>query len=672
MEKNNFELLIFLLAITVVSAFLTLWFLKNKRKKKQDEIITFAKQKNSFSLLGMAYQFYKNFPLLRSYFLRIRSKVKIQYPADTYEINKRTTKIFTQAVGTAIFYTLFAMMFANGNIYNILGGLCLVYVVFSKIIQMKVYDMENIILNQFAQSLTTIRHYYHDTGIVETSLSLSMNELPYAITLHLDKIYNAITSVNMNYAMEKYIGTEPNKLTLMLLSLCASVKTYGDTKLGENKTSLFLTDLNFLKEEANEEVLSRNANQAAFAMTDWLTLIPLLVLGPMQMLLGNSLPELKKHFNGLYGNVTTVVIFATSIICHSLICYLRDGSIEVEKENNLAARVAEMPFFKKWLTKIVNKRYTEYQRYDNDMRGIGDHTGPKAFLLKRLVYAVATAAIILVLFVSGEVTQKYGYMRDFADAYTNSVVPNEETREKMRYCSREYIKFQKKAKLNRNELADKIKDEGKVRNRNQAEAVADEIISRLDKYNNTYFKWYYLVIMLVGGYVAYMAPVWYLRFKKEIIGFRKEEEVMQFQSLMLILMHINGVTVEVILEWMERFSYCFRQSITECRLTLNNGTKKALQEMKDKENFLPFQNFVDNLIAIDRVGVRDAFDEIQTDRDYYKSKRKQDREQTIQKKSKIAGRLIFVPLFAMIFLGLLGPLLLYTASLLKGMSVFLT
>ena len=40
-----------------------------------------------------------------------------------------------------------------------------------------------------------------------------------------------------------------------------------------------------------------------------------------------------------------------------------------------------------------------------------------------------------------------------------------------------------------------------------------------------------------------------------------ENEVMQFQTIILMLMRIERVNVEMILEWLERYSNIFREPI---------------------------------------------------------------------------------------------------------------
>jgi hypothetical protein len=58
---------------------------------------------------------------------------------------------------------------------------------------------------------------------------------------------------------------------------------------------------------------------------------------------------------------------------------------------------------------------------------------------------------------------------------------------------------------------------------------------------------------MVFAMAAYMAPVWLLKFQAKMRQLEMEDEVMQFQTIILMLMRIERVNVEIILEWLERY-----------------------------------------------------------------------------------------------------------------------
>ena len=132
-----------------------------------------------------------------------------------------------------------------------------------------------------------------------------------------------------------------------------------------------------------------------------------------------------------------------------------------------------------------------------------------------------------------------------------------------------------------------------------------------------------------------------------------EDEVMQFQTIILMLMRIERVNVEIILEWLERYSNIFKDPISKCVNDYESGPREALEAMKDEVTYQEFIRIIESLqAAVEKIPIKDAFDEIDTERDYYQSKRKESNERLISKKGMIGKVIGFAPM-VMLFVGYL-------------------
>jgi hypothetical protein len=145
-----------------------------------------------------------------------------------------------------------------------------------------------------------------------------------------------------------------------------------------------------------------------------------------------------------------------------------------------------------------------------------------------------------------------------------------------------------------------------------------------------------------------------------------EDEVIQFHSIIIMLMHIKRMNVETILEWMENFSEIFRPSIMECVDLYAYDDEAALEKLKMQEPFLPFVRIVENLEACDRVGIEKAFDEIASQRSYFAEKRKQDNEINISNKGAVGKVVAYIPMILTLSLYLIIPFVLESISQLMG------
>ncbi len=181
--------------------------------------------------------------------------------------------------------------------------------------------------------------------------------------------------------------------------------------------------------------------------------------------------------------------------------------------------------------------------------------------------------------------------------------------------------------------------------------------------------WFHFMCVLLagmGGIIVSGIP----RFVMEIRGFflkqDKEDEVMQFHSILLMLIHIERMNIETILEWLEMFSNIFRTSLQACVDQYPYDGEAALEKLKGEEPFPPFLRIVENLEVSDRTGIRVAFEEIASQQKYYEEKRKQDNEILITNKGVIGKVIAYVPLILTLGFYLIVPFVLESITQLAG------
>ena len=165
---------------------------------------------------------------------------------------------------------------------------------------------------------------------------------------------------------------------------------------------------------------------------------------------------------------------------------------------------------------------------------------------------------------------------------------------------------------------------------------------------NEYMKAFEVLISFGVGAIAYYGPVWLLMFQKIMRQMEMENEVMQFQTIILMLMKIERVNVEMILEWLERYSNIYREPISKCVNNFESGPWEALEELKNDVSFPQLIRIVESLqSAVEKIPIREAFDELDTERAYYQEKRKDSNERLISRKSMIGKVVGFAPMVAL-------------------------
>ena len=188
------------------------------------------------------------------------------------------------------------------------------------------------------------------------------------------------------------------------------------------------------------------------------------------------------------------------------------------------------------------------------------------------------------------------------------------------------------------------------------EAVA-RIQEKLQVINSEYMQWFEILLAFVFAIIGYMAPIWILIFQVKMRQLEMEDEVMQFQTIILMLMRIERVNVEIILEWLERYSNIFKAPIAKCVNNYEAGAWEALEQMKEEVSYTPLIRIIESLqAAVEKIPITDAFDELDSERDYYQEKRKESNERLIKRKGMIGKAIGFAPMVCMFVGYLIIPL----------------
>ena len=183
--------------------------------------------------------------------------------------------------------------------------------------------------------------------------------------------------------------------------------------------------------------------------------------------------------------------------------------------------------------------------------------------------------------------------------------------------------------------------------------ASERIFDKIQIVNSEYLKWFELLLSFVFAIIGYLAPTAMLMFQVKMRQIEMEDEVMQFHTIILMLMRIERVNVEIILEWLERYANIFKEPISKCVNNYESGPWEALEQLKDDVSFPQFIRIVESLqAAVEKIPIADAFDELDTERDYYQAKRRESNERLITRKGMIGRAIGFAPMIV-VFVGYL-------------------
>lgn len=657
------EMLLYIIGFLFSILFLLIFFISmQNRQRKQAKMrakLASMKKKDARNNLYFLYRIYMATPILQRYYVKLKNEYRAIIPADEVTLNKMTTKRMSICLAICTGILVLICLVGKGDIAYMLVGFLASYIVFTDLINSSEQKMQMRILDQLDTLISDIHAYYEDSHMVDEALSSCLDNLPYEIGLHANMIHDVITSPDIELAVEQYRDSAPNRFLLLFATICATIQENGDKPLA-NGRSMFLTNLDHLKVELGNERNRLARRTLAFSGKTFAVLIPLFCLKPLELWIDANIPEISGFYEGSGGVISLAIIMVLTLICYEYINILKDDHSDEGKSDKLYRKIADFPGIRHYLTLWINHNYTKSRRLADKLKSVGDKSGVQVFIVKKFLTAIVTFVVVTIVCIFAIQSEKSSIIHDFEDAYTSSLVPSAEYRETMRDMSAMYT-WEIKHGYTDEEFLEVIGGDLEEAYKVQ---MAAELSKRAKEYQTHYYKYWMLLIGLGFGIFAFYIPNMMLNYKQKIMGMAREDEVAQYRTLIMILMHEDGMTLEKVLEWMERFSHAFQSSITDCILNLERDEEDALETMRENESgFAPFRRLCDNLIAVDKVGLESAFATLEVDQAYNQEKRKEDNLRVLSKCTKTANFLQYLPVWAVIILYLIIPIGLYAMQM---------
>jgi len=621
--------------------------------KASDEIFLNRFLKNRTNVLIVLYHFFQYLPITKHYINHISRRYEIIYPGNKKETSQKAISLalIIWFISGAIFISVFHR---KPTLYTVAITALLVSVVNAETIHMVIRKSEIKLLMQIDKFLSNVRHFYYVTGAVDDAIIDAIELADKEMKIHAAKIYDTLVSDNLEEEISKYNGAIQNNFLKMFLSQCVSVLNYGDKEVeGE---SLFLRNIKNLKVDITIEIVKIKKINFLFSGLIAITIGPVLVLDLIKNWAISNLSGLESFYNGMAGKVLSVAIFVLTIVIYNMVNHLRETKSFITKDYRQLENFVKAKFIKTALDNYENKYYGKMESQRDLLKKMGEIITPRQLLIKRVLYAALTFVFGLLFVFNIHAMSKNNIVNKIENVEQLTTAASAGQIIIMEEVIIQYVdNYKEDEKITLENITSDITNNNLFSNKLITNCVSNEIMVRIQQFRNEYFKWYELLVILTAAYIAYCYPYWMILFRKKILKMNMEDEVIQFQSIILMLMYIDRMTVLNILEFMENFAVIFKRSIQDCINDYANGDVEALEKLKGKEIFEPFRRLVDNLIICDKIGLEKAFDEIAVDRMNYTEKRKHENEINLTNKLSIAKLISYIPLILVVGFYLILP-----------------
>lgn len=657
-----------LLGVIIIAFVIVNNKLKSKETKYIAQLVEGTKTK-SFSADIFYQKIYISclkIPILKRYVSKIRRRLEIINLEDEYLTRKQTAQIVSKGLLVIIPLTAIVVYLARHNTILMLTLFLFELFFIETFMESMVDKIDNQILKQQVDMFGEMRHSYHEYNMVEEALYEVAQNDEVEVSRQVEKIYEVLISDDPETELEKYYDIAPNSYLKEFAGVSYLTKEFGDRK-DKDGASLYLKNLNNIVQEMQLEILKRDKLDYVFQSLSMIAAIPILFLDVMKNWAIAQFAFTRQFYNGTLGFLAQMAIVIITIVCYILVRTLKEnGNTHVTQntENPWQKKLYKKKPIKKFIDYIMPKNGTkEYRKVVTLLKDNASKLKIEWLYINRVTCSIVSfLAAMFIIFTSHQYAVNYVYKEPTSDYNLLGNMSEREEKSAMQKTQNDNVfldKFKNDFSVTQKDLKraiQKSEEYGELTEK-EMDVTVQRIWDKLQIVQSQYLKWFELLISFIIAAIGYYGPIGLLMFQKKMRQMEMENEVMQFQTIILMLMKIERVNVEMILEWLERYANIFKEPISRCVNNFESGAWEALQELKNELTFTQLIRIVEGLqSAVESIPIREAFDELDTERAYYQEKRKESNERLISRKSMIGKLFGFAPMVVLFVGYLIVPL----------------
>ena len=656
-----------LVLITIIYIMMNKKMQKSEYKKLQK--LRQGTKANKFSaeiLYQKLYVTYMKIPFIKRYVLKLRRRLEIINIDDEYNTRRDASKVLTKALAILIPVVIVTIFITKNN--YLLMFILLLFELFMVdiLIDGSVDKIDDKLLKQQITFFSEIRHAYHEFNMVEEAIYQVSQDDEMDVSRQGEKIYEILISDDPETELEKYYDTAPNSYLKEFAGISYLTKEFGDRK-DKDGSSLFLKNVDNITQEMQIEILKRDKLNYVFQSLSIISILPVLLLEPLKNWCLSNFSFTGEFYNGKMGLLAQIIIVVITIVSYILTRKLKDnGGVQTEvshTDHPWQEKLYNIPLVKKIVNMFIPKKGTkDYKKMQQLLKDSASKSKMEWIYVNRIILAVISFVATIILTTQlHKIAINYVYTEPTTRTTVLGTLSDKEKKKAENLTEQDNYflnKFKGKLDVTVDDIKKAmIKSDYYTESDENLTTDSERILKKLKIINSEQMKWFEELIAMGIAVMGYMAPVWLMIFQKKMRQMEMENEVMQFQTIILMLMKIERISVEMILEWLERYSNIFKEPIARCVNNYEAGAWEALEELKQSVSNHDMIRIVESLqSAVEKIPIREAFDELDADKDYHREKRKATNDQFISKKGIIGKFVGFAPMICLFVGYLIIPL----------------
>lgn len=624
-----------------------------------------VKEKKWIDYALRAYPFLDELPVINKLLHRLRARLMMIHAGNERMIRGRAAALTLLVIICILLFSLISFVWTSSWLSRLTITLVSVYLggvlsdlFISRLVKQMLYDQSSMILD--------IRHQYHQTHMVQVSLENAAERSKPMVAVHARQIAGILGAADAEDELQKYYEIAPNRYMKQLAGVSYKIGEYGDNDLHQGEKSIYLSMLGNIREEIHMDINRRERIDRLLYGIVFIAVAPIFMLDPIRNWAVSMFPIISNYYNSSWGLYSLIVLYLTFIVSFIALRILKgvDEDTQLIKDEGKWLK----RFLKQnWVWKIVHRMIPgEHEPLHFKIKGklkeANSGLDMYSFHLRKILSSVlAFVLVIVVQIVLHEVIKN------------NILHPNEQIMtggnqtEARTLLNKERYAFEQSMLgevIANNTPPDQIVLLVAERSQSQmflqtipdSNAYAVQLMERAEQYRQEYYKWYELLIAIAFAAGSYYLPDVYLVVRSQLRKWEMQNEVDAFNTLSMMLSQFPNISVFEMVEWLHRYSYIFERQLLRCMLDYETGAWEALETLKEDARFVPLERLADRLqVAAELIPVKNAFDDMESERIFAMEQRKEHYERVITQKSTLGKIFGFLPLQATFTLYLLLP-----------------
>lgn len=615
---------------------------KRKQRASQGDL---AKKAKAYTFLS------ENF-LTRKTFRKLVEQLASLSIYNLLEIRTLAIQYYTQTLGLSL-VLVFVGIIVFRDVTAVL--LCIVFalVIYLSLITKKVDTTHFLVLKEFSATLSSIRESYTLMGNIPDAI----NECTKGKFLQksMDKIYLILTATDSEERLEEFYRTVPFPMLQTLAGVCYLLNDAGDER-DDRGVSAFKSAITLLKHECDLEIRKLTKQRMMFSMLEYLPLAPLPFIGVLKWFFTTYMPGTSVIYNGMIGYISQTLIILIAIFAYWYITSTNSPTaIRRNDRSDFVDAFLYWPPFQRILPNILPKKARTKLKIEKELKGALSSKDIKYIYASKVLaagiaFVMTLTALTAFTFLAKEFTYDNIKTASFLGGSDMSV----EDARKWHELDNSLL-AQPKAPRER-DLQDIIPSYFPDISAMDLKDQCNRILQKYNNYHALSFHWWYVLIAYGLGVFGWFAPGIMLDLRKKMVRAEEEEDVLQLQTMLAILRFTHLDTMEA-LYWLARQSRIYQTAIYFAYHEYPSDPELALNRLKDKSSLPEFQQICERLLStISQVTIREAFSDLESERDQMLSIREMVQNNALERKRRQCSPISRAPLMAMVIGHVLAPI----------------